>query len=211
MTDTLEHVLRKFNLDPKANYHKVGLPLGLTMNRRQFAELLAELNFAEGAEIGTARGIYAETLCRSNPKMHLICVDPWLTYEGYRDYQLQSTMNELEEEGRKRLEGQRVSFLKMYSNEAAPLIQSERLDFVYIDANHSYEYVVQDIAAWLPKIRPGGIIGGHDYSHPKGKGFGVIEAVEGWTKAYHVAPWFIFKGERERDGDRCHSWFWVKE
>ena len=49
------------------------------------------------------------------------------------------------------------------------------LDFVYIDADHHYDAVKRDIAAWLPKVRSGGIIAGHDFcNYP---GFGVIEAV----------------------------------
>ena len=39
----------------------------------------------------------------------------------------------------------------------------ESVDFVYIDANHSYTYVRDDIQTWLPKVKKGGIIGGHDY------------------------------------------------
>lgn len=39
-----------------------------------------------------------------------------------------------------------------------------KVDFVYIDADHRYEYVLQDIKAWLPKIKKGGWIGGHDYN-----------------------------------------------
>lgn len=47
-------------------------------------------------------------------------------------------------------------------------------DFVFIDAGHSYQAVRADIAEWLPKVKPGGWFGGHDYheGHP-----GVIEAV----------------------------------
>merc|ERR1712046_91775 len=55
------------------------------------------------------------------------------------------------------------TFMKQPSVEAAKLIQKDLLDLVYIDGDHSYEAVREDIKAWLPKIRRGGIISGHDY------------------------------------------------
>jgi cephalosporin hydroxylase len=51
---------------------------------------------------------------------------------------------------------------KMTSIEASKLYQDESLDFVFIDANHSYDAVKEDILAWYPKIKNGGLLGGHD-------------------------------------------------
>jgi hypothetical protein len=49
------------------------------------------------------------------------------------------------------------------------------LDYVYLDADHHYEAVCRDIDAWLPKVKPGGVIAGHDFcEYPE---FGVIQAV----------------------------------
>lgn len=56
--------------------------------------------------------------------------------------------------------------IKSDSTEAAALFDDRSLDFVFIDADHSYEAVKRDLLAWLPKVRPGGIIGGHDYPRP---------------------------------------------
>jgi hypothetical protein len=52
----------------------------------------------------------------------------------------------------------------MKSVEAAKLYKDKSLDVVFIDANHSYESVRDDIEAWLPKVKMGGIIAGHDYT-----------------------------------------------
>lgn len=72
--------------------------------------------------------------------------------------------------------------------EAAKHYQDSSLDFVFIDANHKYPSVVQDIAAWRPKIKPGGLICGHDYSQDyPGVMLAVCEAFESWT---------VFRGER---------------
>jgi len=71
-----------------------------------------------------------------------------------------------------------VSHLQATDPEAAKLVIVQRgdarfwagvhadgmLDMVFIDADHNYESVRSDIAAWRPKVKPGGIIAGHDYS-----------------------------------------------
>ena len=64
--------------------------------------------------------------------------------------------------------------LRKTSLKAASRVPDE-LDLVFIDGAHSYENVKQDIALWLPKVRKGGILSGHDYSleHP-----GVLKAVD---------------------------------
>lgn len=62
-----------------------------------------------------------------------------------------------------------IRILQKDSVNAAAEFQDKSVDFAFIDANHSYEHVVADINAWLPKIRtPGGILAGHDYGEPCG-------------------------------------------
>lgn len=46
---------------------------------------------------------------------------------------------------------------------ASKLYEDNSLDFVFIDAEHKYEFVIQDILNWLPKVKKGGVIAGHDY------------------------------------------------
>lgn len=67
-----------------------------------------------------------------------------------------------------------VKPVRMLSLDAAKTYADESLDFVYIDADHTYEALKEDIAAWLPKVKQGGVLGGHDYSYVFP---GVIEAV----------------------------------
>lgn len=54
------------------------------------------------------------------------------------------------------IRGDSISVSKQYEDDS--------LDFVFVDANHSYESVKKDIEAWMPKVKKGGILSGHDYA-----------------------------------------------
>jgi hypothetical protein len=62
--------------------------------------------------------------------------------------------------------------LRMNSIDAASTYPDQSLDYVFIDAAHDYDSVRNDISAWIPKIKPNGMIGGHDFFHPP-----VVQAV----------------------------------
>ena len=70
--------------------------------------------------------------------------------------------------------------VKGYSDKVAEKYEDGSFDFVFIDADHEQEQVRKDILAWLPKVRKGGIISGHDYVASQQ---GVIKAVNSiWRK-----------------------------
>ena len=105
--------------------------------------------------------------------------------------------------------------------EAVKDFKDNSIDFVYIDGNHTYDYVTQDITEWSKKVRKGGIVSGHDYGwwyHSqkmlKRTDGRVDLAVKTYTHTNNIHPWFVLgrrkmiKGET-RDSHR--SWFFVKE
>lgn len=75
------------------------------------------------------------------------------------------------------------------STAAAALVQDGWADFVFIDAGHSYGAVTADIAAWRPKVRHGGWLGGHDYhpAHP-----GVMRAVDEAIGIVETLPYAVW-------------------
>ncbi len=72
----------------------------------------------------------------------------------------------------------RAIILRARSWDVGMLWQKQSLDFVFIDADHSYQGCSQDIYAWRDKIVQGGFISGHDYENPNYPQFGVKRAVD---------------------------------
>jgi hypothetical protein len=69
----------------------------------------------------------------------------------------------------------KIKFIRKLSNDAIDDIPDKHIDYLYIDANHSYEAVKNDLNLWVPKMKPNSIIAGHDYV--VAADFGVIKAV----------------------------------
>lgn len=83
------------------------------------------------------------------------------------------------------LELDRLDFIQGDSAEVAETFEDDLFDIVFVDADHSEASVRRDVAAWLPKVKPGGVIAGHDYgskNHP-----GVQVAVDD-IFAHHAHP-----------------------
>jgi len=57
-----------------------------------------------------------------------------------------------------------VKTLDMTSSEASNKFKKQSVDFIFIDGSHDFDSVCSDIETWLPKLKPGGMIGGHDYT-----------------------------------------------
>jgi hypothetical protein len=91
----------------------------------------------------------------------------------------------------------RLTVHRRPSAEAATAFADQSLDFVFIDACHSYEAVSEDIRAWWPKMKPGGLMAGHDYTNWPGVPQAVDEFVarEGLGNAFRVSrsSWMVYR------------------
>lgn len=142
-------------------------------NRNELAQYFRELGFKTGAEIGVLGGTYSIELCKAGMKVY--CVDSWgLGERRYKNYHFRKF-----EEAKKRLASYEATLIRKKSEDAVKEFSDEQLDFIFIDANHHYEYVLQDITEWAKKVRKGGIISGHDYKTSHWPS--VIEAVNEYT------------------------------
>jgi len=178
-------------------------------NRRELAKYFNELGFKKGAEIGCASGEYSEFLFRSIPDLELWCIDSWTVYKEERRKQRAYQHIANYEFIKKRLAKYNAHIIKAFSMDAVKKFEDESLDFVFIDGNHSFDYVMEDIIEWSKKVRKGGIVSGHDYYHFRHSG--VIEAVNAYTGAYGIKFNITERNEAwKRFDDGEPSWWWVK-
>ena len=130
-----------------------------------------------GAEVGVWRGATSAALLGHFPNLYLLLIDTYDNDGLPEALSSKLTAAQAEEQARRAVApyADRCEWMIRPSVAAAAKISYGWLDFVFIDADHRYEAVKQDIEAWLPKIRMGGILAGHDYSvhHP-----GVKRAVQ---------------------------------
>jgi len=211
MSETLDLIAVNFNIDLNQP-SPIAIP---NVNRKDLAKLFRRLNFRAGAEIGVESGVYSRDLCKCNPRAKIYLVDSWKAYRGYRDHVNQAKMDVFYGEVQKRLgEFDNYEIVRKFSMDAVKDFKDESLDFVYIDGNHRFEFVVQDIGFWSRKVKRGGIVSGHDYiRRAEPTGTHVVQAVQGYTYCYGIKPWFLLGSQAKVPGeirDDSRSWFWVK-
>jgi Methyltransferase domain len=165
----------------------------------------------EAAEIGVQRGLFSRSLLDRWRGSMLHLVDPWRHFsDGYVD--IGNVSNAQHEaymrEAQANLEPHRDRYRmhRQLSLEAVGTFADASLDFVYIDANHEFQAVLDDIHAWFPKVKPGGVLAGHDYLDgmlPAGD-FGVKRAV----RAFECETGLLAQGTYD---PAWPSWYLVKQ
>lgn len=119
-------------------------------------------------EVGTWKGKSAAfmgvEIINSGKNIKFDCIDPFISV-GEEIPQYMITHEDLKNDfivNMKPLEGN-YTLHTIGSPKITEIYEDKSLDFVFIDGSHKYEDVVEDIKAWLPKIKKGGILAGHDY------------------------------------------------
>ena len=160
----------------------VGRKLSLILGRR-----FGQMTGIVGAEIGVCKGTTAQQMLMLFPNMTLYMIDSWVEMSGTDHINRDVTQERAdrwykEAKARTQAMSDRRFLIRKTSAAAAPMFNDNSLDFVYIDADHRYENVKQDIELWWPKIVSGnkGILMGHDYNGRGDRkfGWGVKRAVD---------------------------------
>ena len=201
--ETAIHDLRRYFIS-KNMIHRIQLsPITVRGFQRttHLFKLFHDLGLKVGVEIGTKAGRNAEHICMSMPGVDLAVVDPWIGYGDDRRYQDPEKHEGFYQDACKRLEPYKVKVVRAKSMDAVGDFALESLDFVYIDGNHCFDYVMEDLIAWNRRVKPGGIVSGHDYY--KFKKGGVVDAVNSYVKSNKISALFLCD-------EKTPSFFWRK-
>lgn len=188
-------------------------------SRTEFPQVLLNLGLTGTiVEVGTYKGEFAHHVLSHWPGT-LYCVDAWTHQDGQQDIlnHAQPEMDAVYAEALARLQPfeHRCAVIKNWSLDAARrfAIEEEAFDAVYLDAAHDVGSVTQDLAAWWPLVKDGGLFAGHDYLQgTRAEGypadFGVKEAVDAFVHARQLdlqvtsedqfPTWWIHKPQTSR-------------
>lgn len=185
-------------------------------SRNDLPELFVELGYKVGAEIGVYKAAFTEKFVKAGLTMYAI--DPWLGYKGAgRSQQDQARQDFLYGHSQRVLAPYpKATIIRTTSQEGVLQFQDSSLDFVYIDADHSFPHIAQDLFSWAKKVRSGGMVSGHDYFYTSPRSTNVIihvgPVVDAYVKTFEIPNLYIFgAGKKPTDkDDRYPSWMFMK-
>jgi hypothetical protein len=178
-------------------------------SRDDLPQFFADMGFKVGVDIGVYKGEFSEKLCRAGMKVYAI--DPWLAYPDYQGGRInyQQRQNDIYEHAKRLLAHYDCQIIKKMSMEAINDFEDGSLDFVSIDANHSFKYIAEDLCGWSKKLREGGVIFSACYLCVNPKHSPNCQAkyvIDAYTKAYGIDNWYIIGNKEE-----LFSCFWVNK
>ena len=154
-----------------------------------------------GIQIGSYKGQSAELFLKSGAFKTFYCIDPWQSgYDIWDCASYEENIREAEEEFDRRFkDNEIVKKIKMKSSDAAKLFEQNSIDFIYIDGNHLYKAVKEDLKNYFPIVKDGGIIAGHDYNTTDWHLADVVRAV---NEFFNIPPFQTYTDDK--------SWIYIK-
>jgi hypothetical protein len=186
-------------------------------SRKELPIFLKKRGYKVGAEIGVYKGEYTIHFCKAGLK--IFAIDPWRTFAGQgRTQNRQKRQDFLFGHAKRYLKPYKnVTFVRKASMDALDDFKDGSLDFVYIDGDHDFRHIAEDIFEWSKKVRAGGIVSGHDYYCTIPQARNVIcqvqYVVDAYVKTYKIENFYTFGNTNpsDRRGDSTKSWFWIKK
>lgn len=193
-----------YNIKNK-DYSKFHLPQKYIDNVKLLANRTDMLHYmpknAKIAEIGVHRGMFSQEIMKITSPEYFVLIDIWDTA---MQPNADNNIKFVRETFAKEIENKTVKVVRGDGAKSIGMEADQYFDWIYIDAEHSYNSVYRELRAVLPKIKTNGIICGHDYNDcymPALCQYGVVEAVNEFCMEFN----FEFK-YLTNEPDRALSW-----
>lgn len=181
------------------------------VSRNDIPELLKHLGMKTIVEIGVYRGEYTEVLAKAG--LTVYGVDPWDAYVEYPYYDQPNTQDREDANYQMTLSRvglcPNVTLIRKTSMDALADFPDESVDCVYIDGNHSFKYVAEDVASWIKKVKPGGFLCGHDYFYGNPKNMHVRYVIDAYVESHGLKNLYVLglkKAPKGQIRDKWRSW-----
>ncbi len=177
--------------------------------RDELPEFFCEMGYVVGAEIGVYRGEFTEKFCKAG--LQIYAIDPWLPFVGQGKSEQRQDMQDYNYDQAKKILSQykNCTMVREYSMDALKHFEPKSLDFVYIDGDHRFRYIAEDISEWYAKVKNGGVIAGHDYYATTPSANNLIcqvkPVVDAFIQTYGITNFYTFGRS-----DRFLSWMFIK-
>lgn len=166
----------------------------LLLNRNELLQHLRK--WATVAEIGVDQGVFSRSILEITEPESLHLIDIWQS-ERYNDGLYHSVCQQFAKE----IDSDQIKIHRKLSLQAILDFPNHYFDWIYLDTDHSYSTTIQELYAYEIKMKPNGIIAGHDYSmgnwvssYP----YGVIEAVHHFCVEHNWELLFLTVDQTER-------------
>ena len=141
-------------------------------------------------ELGTRFGESTISLNSNSIIKRLVTIDPYLRYEDYKGDGGWNTATDETYERTKRLLSSfsNIEMVRAMSSDAVDIFEDNSIDFIFVDGNHTYQYILEDLELYYPKVKSGGTLCGDDYFMEAGA-YGkkmVQEAVNEFAEKYSL-------------------------
>jgi SAM-dependent methyltransferase len=187
------------------------------VSRDDLPQFFVDMGFKVGAEIGVYKAEFSKKIAEVG--LTLYSIDPWRIYKDYDNPRGQARLDFQYEHAKRVLAPYpNCKIIRKTSMEAIEDFKDNSLDFVYIDANHDFRYIAEDLSEWTKKVKPGGIVSGHDYFYTKtGTGevnWHVAYVLNAYISAYGISNWYLIGSKDAKPGevrDKWRSWMFFKQ
>lgn len=177
------------------------------MMRSDLPKWFKEQGYQKGAEIGVFMGEFTKKLCKEG--LQVYAVDPWKAYSLEESQERQDLLYNRAKE--RLLPYPNCTIIRKTAMDALADFEDGSLDFVFLDGDHGFKAIADELVEWSKKVRVGGAVCGHDYDGQSSKF--VRPVVDAYVKAYGINTLQILKNSgapRDR-GDITQSFLWIKQ